>query len=334
VLPIVHDPNSSEGRDELGIGAADHPEFAGVRFVPFRVRPGEDASCLNLYAPKEPKILGAPPSFIREARFSFQSSLATTDVQARNPWLLLDVPQPDGAIPAIGDANSLQYILHRAIGDEVVVQGDGGIPVRLRLVAALRDSILQGELIVGEADFLRAFPDREGFRFFLVDTPAADAEALVLPIEEALADWGVSVESSAARLETYHRVENTYLSTFQSLGALGLVLGTIGLAAILLRNVLERRRELALLRAVGYRGSAISLIIVVENVLLMVAGLACGTVSAVLAILPALLERGGSLPVAASATMLAVVAVGGVFSSLAAVVAVRRMPLLEAIRSE
>lgn len=334
VLPIVHDPNSDEGRNELGVSTADHPEFANVRFVPFRVRPGEDASCLNLYAPQEPKILGAPPSFIREARFSFQSSLASTDEQARNPWLLLEAPLPEGAIPAIGDANTLQYILHRAVGDEVVVRGDDGDPVRLRLVAALRDSILQGELVVGEADFLRAFPDREGFRFLLVDAPAAEADALAVPLEEALADWGVSVESAPARLETYHRVENTYLSTFQALGALGLVLGTIGLAAILLRNVLERRQELALLRAVGYRGSALSLVIVVENVLLVLAGLACGTISAVLAILPALLERGGSIPVAASVTMLAVVAVGGVLSSLAAVVAVRRMPLLEAIRSE
>ena len=51
------------------------------------------------------------------------------------------------------------------------------------------------------------------------------------------------------RIAAFHRVENTYLSTFQSLGALGLLLGTAGLAAVLLRNVLERRRELALLRA-------------------------------------------------------------------------------------
>jgi ABC-type lipoprotein release transport system permease subunit len=55
------------------------------------------------------------------------------------------------------------------------------------------------------------------------------------------------------RLANFHRVENTYLSTFQMLGGLGLILGTLGMAAVLLRNVLERRRELALLRAVGLR---------------------------------------------------------------------------------
>ena len=62
-----------------------------------------------------------------------------------------------------------------------------------------------------------------------------------------------STRSSAVeRLAAFHRVENTYLSTFQALGGLGLLLGTVGLSAIMFRNVLERRRELALLRAVGY----------------------------------------------------------------------------------
>jgi hypothetical protein len=31
------------------------------------------------------------------------------------------------------------------------------------------------------------------------------------------------------KLAAFHRVENTYLATFQALGALGLLLGTLGL---------------------------------------------------------------------------------------------------------
>lgn len=334
VLPIVEDANSETGREALGIAAPDRPELARVRFVPFRERPGEDASCLNLYAPQEPRILGAPPSFVREARFAFQASLASTAEERQNPWILLERAEPGGTIPAIADANTIQYILHRAVGDEIVVRGDSGAPVRLRLVAALRDSILQGEFVIAEASFLRVFPDREGFRFFLLDAPAAEAANLVRPLEESLADRGLAVERSADRLAAYHQVENTYLSTFQSLGALGLVLGTLGLAAVLLRNVLERRHELALLRAVGYRGSALAFLIVMENVLLMTVGLACGSACALLAIVPALSARGGSLPFAAAGAMLVIVLVGGVLSSLVAVRAVWRMPLLAAIRSE
>ena len=72
---------------------------------------------------------------------------------------------------------------------------------------------------------IRAFPEAEGF--------------------------GAVATGTAERLASFHRVENTYLSTFQALGGFGLLLGTVGLATVLMRNVLERRRELALLGAVG-----------------------------------------------------------------------------------
>jgi len=302
--------------------------------VPFRDRPGEDASCLNLYAPQEPRILGATPAFVRESRFSFQASLATADGERLNPWLLLESPQPDGAIPAIADATTIQYVLHRAVGDELIVGGDDGADVRLRLVGALRDSVLQGALVVGERHFLRVFPGREGFGFLLLDVPSADAPSLVRPLEEALADWGVAIEPSGARLAAYRRVENTYLSTFQSLGVLGLFLGTLGLAAVVLRNVLERRRELALLRALGYGASTLLVLIGVETAWLIAAGIASGTVSALLAIVPAILDRGGSPPLAAAGAMVAAVMASGVLAALAAVLAVCRMPLLAALRSD
>jgi len=333
-LPIVYDPNSDAGRAALGIPAAEVPEMSAVSFVPFRERPGDDASCLNLYAPQEPKILGASHSFLAEGRFSFQDSLASTPAQKENPWLLLESGSQDEAIPAIGDANTIQYILHLSIGQEITVRGSNGTPVRLRLVAALRNSIMQGELVISEANFLRAFPEQEGYRFFLLNAPAQSAAALVQPLMERMADWGFNVKSSRERLAAYQAVENAYLSTFQSLGALGLILGTAGLATVLLRNVLERRRELALLRAVGYRRQILSVIIVAENVVLMVCGLACGTICALLAILPALHARGVTFPIAMVGAILVSVLVVGLASSILAVIAAFHSPLLEALRSE
>jgi putative ABC transport system permease protein len=333
-LPIIYDPNSAAGREALGIPESDVPELAQVRFVPFRERPGDDASCLNLYAPQEPRILGASHSFLAAARFSFQDFLSSSPEQKENPWLLLEQWPQDGTIPAIGDANTIQYILHLALGRELMVRGSNGAPVRLRLVAALRDSILQGELVISEANFLRAFPDREGYRFFLLDVPLSTAASLAQPLMERLADWGFNVESSRERLAAYHQVENTYLSTFQSLGALGLILGTAGLATVLLRNVLERRQELALLRAVGYRRQTLSIIIVAENAVLMICGLACGTICALLAILPAFHARGNPFPMGMVVLILLAVLIVGLASSFVAVIAAFRSPLLAALRSE
>ena len=334
LLPLHHDPAAAEGRDALGIGPSDAPELVDVGFDRFRLRAGEDASCLNLYRPGDPRILGATPDFVRQGRFAFQGSLAAAPEDRANPWRLLESGPADGAIPAIADANSMSYVLHRKLGEHVVVSGPGGEQVRLRLVGALKDSLFQSELIVSEAQFLRLFGDEAGYRVFLVDAPGESLEAVSEALESRLSDTGLDAVPTAARLASFHRVENAYLSTFQTLGALGLVLGTVGLGTVLVRNALERRRELALLRAVGYRPGHLSLVVTAENALLLTLGLASGTAAALLAVAPAALERGGRLPWTTLAALLAAVLLTGLLVSGAAVAAVRRAPLLAALREE
>jgi len=205
---------------------------------------------------------------------------------------------------------------------------------RFRVVAALQDSLFQGELLISERNFLRLFPDVEGYRFFLLSVPPARAQELTGMLEAALADYGFDIQPAEARLAGFHEVENTYLSTFRSLGALGLVLGTVGLGAVLLRNVLERRRELALLRAVGYRPQHLATMVLAENVLLLLVGLTTGTVCALLAIAPAVSLRGGRLPAGSLSLLLAGVLGTGIAASLTATAAALRSPLLTALRSE
>ncbi|HEX4935512.1 MAG TPA: ABC transporter permease, partial [Gemmatimonadaceae bacterium] len=174
----------------------------------------------------------------------------------------------------------------------------------------------------------------EGYRFFVVRTPEGRSTEVATALEERLADYGFDAQSTAARLASYHRVENTYLSTFQALGGLGLLLGTLGLGAILLRNVLERRRELALLQAVGYQGRTLGLMVIAESVVLMVAGIGTGTLSAVVAIAPALAGRATSLPIRSTLVVLAAVFVAGLLSSLLATRAAAASPLLASLKAE
>lgn len=340
LLPIVRDLNSAEGREELNL---NDEALQGANLTHFRLRPGDDASCLNLYQPRNPRILGAPDNFINQARFAFQSSLAQTDSERANPWLLLNqeldddaagTNNPQSVVPVIADANSLNYVLHLKLGEELTINADDGRPVRLRVVAALSDSILQGELLMAERNFLKVFPNQEGFRFFLIDAAPEQTTGAAAVLEDKLSDFGFDATSTATRLAEFHRVENTYLSTFQTLGGLGLLLGTFGLATVLLRNVLERRRELALLRAVGYQPSHLSLMVIAENVLLLGCGLLTGVVCALLAIAPAFIARGGRLSAVSLALLLLAVLVTGLAASLLAVRAAVRSPLLAALRAE
>jgi ABC-type lipoprotein release transport system permease subunit len=329
LLPIAEDPNSREGRDTLNLFDLD-----GVTFEPLRLLPGDDASCLNLYEPRNPRILAPRDSFIAQGRFSFQASLAATDAEAANPWLLLHGRDADGAVPVIADANSMTYVLHRQLGDVIVLMR-GDRKIRLRLVAALRDSIFQGELLMSQANFHALFPDQAGYQVLLVETAPERAAEVAERIEDAMSDFGGDATSTAGRLAQFHRVENTYLSTFQTLGGLGLLLGTVGLATVLLRNALERRRELALLGAVGYRRSHFLLMAAAENTLLLAGGLLAGAACAALAITPAVLERDGRLPLTSGGVLLLfAVFATGLLSSLVATRAATRAPLLDALRAD
>jgi putative ABC transport system permease protein len=357
VVPLLFDPGTAEGRRELGltssvaaglqpssVAAGLQPDSVAAGLQPrvldattimrFRLRPGEDGSCLNLYKPTSPRIIAPARPFVEAGGFRFAASLAETDEERRNPWRLLEKSFPDGAVPVIGDANSLQYVMHVGVGDDILIPGPGGQPVNFRVVASLSDSVFQSELIIGEAQFERLFPRPEGYRFFVMRAPDGRDNDVATALEDGLADYGFDAQSTAARLASYHRVENTYLSTFQALGGLGLLIGTLGLGAILLRNVLERRRELALLQAVGYQGGTLGWMVVAESVALMVAGIGAGTLSAVLAVAPALASRATSLPITSTLVVLAAVFAAGLVASVIATRAAAASPLLASLKAD
>ena len=329
-VPIVVDLNRADVRDELGVG--DRAALAGTTIVPFRLLPGEDASCLNLYQPQRPRVLGAPPEMIARGGFSFQALAKET----AEPWRLLDEDLGEGIVPAFADANSATWILKRGLGEDVVLTDESGKPLRLRLVGLLRKSIFQSELLIAESVFERHFPSR-GASYFLVDAPRAAeprVRAIGETLEAGLASFGFDATSAADRLRAFAAVETAYLATFQALGGLGLLLGTVGLGVVLLRNALERRRELAMMSALGFRRGQLGAFVLAENLVLLAAGLALGLVAAAAATAPHLAAQAAHVPWQPLAlTLLAVLAVG-CLASLAAVRATIRAPLVQALKEE
>ena len=299
-IPLHHDLNSQDGRFELGFSESDSEATAKAQIFPFRLLPGEDASCLNLYRPQKPRILGASKDFIERGGFQFQG----TTVAKENPWELLEAELEPGVIPAIGDYNSVQWILHLGLGDELSIQNESGEQLKLRLVGVLQRSIFQSELLISEANFKKHFPSQSGYAYLLIQAPSTSdpaafsesAERIGHTLERALDDYGLDVTSTSEKLASYRAVENTYLSTFQTLGGLGLLLGTLGLGIVLLRNVIERSGELATLRAFGFRRNTLSLMLLAENGFLLLIGILIGTVSALVAVAPHLTTPGTQVP--------------------------------------
>jgi ABC-type antimicrobial peptide transport system permease subunit len=233
--------------------------------------------------------------------FAWSSTLPSPQlnpIRPPNPWSLLDAEAgSDEPIPAIIDKNTAWYSLKIfSLGSTFDVQYDSGQRVTFKLVGLLNNTILQGSLLISERDFTRAFPDEVGYRFFLIRARSADRQAVISQLENDLADQGFDGRDARELLAELLAVQNTYLSTFQALGALGLLLGTFGLGAVQLRNVFERRRELALLRAVGYHETRLVRLVFLESFVLLMAGLVAGLIAAVVAVFPHYLFGNATVP--------------------------------------
>jgi len=325
-MPVTQDLNASAGRDFFALQETD---LAGVRVVPFRVHEGDEASCLNLNRAQQPRLLGVKPGTLA-GRFGFAQGSGWSSLQADLPTSSAESEE----IPAIGDANSIQWAMKKKVGDTIEYVDERGRPFKVRIVGAVANSILQGQLIIDEAAFLKRFPGTSGYRLFLIDAPTNRVGEVSATLSRALQDVGLELTPAAQRLAQFNAVQNTYLGTFQVLGGLGLLLGSVGLGIVVLRNVLERRGELAVLLAVGFRRGTLQRLLLIENGALLLLGLGLGVVAAAVAVAPALLAPTIELPWRTLGLTLSAVLLNGILWTWAATRVALRGEILAALRNE
>jgi ABC-type lipoprotein release transport system permease subunit len=301
-IPLLGDLGSKGGRDLLGVDPADAPIWGRVNFTSMRTWAGQDISCLNLTRPNSPTILAVPHSMVERGGFAEAPG---------SPLAKLEQPIQNDEVPVITDAETAQYILKLGVGDTMPVTDQLGVPRKLKLVGTLSHSIFQSQMLMSEENFLRLFPSQSGYSTVLIEVGPGDEDEVRRLLSGNLGDYAVTVDRTADRLAAYAQVKNTYLSTFQTLGSLGLMLGTIGLAVVLLRNLVERRAELALLAAIGFRPGSRLRLVLAENAFLLVLGLLVGCGCALLGVLPTILSGGRTVNLTAlAATLAAVLGIG------------------------
>ncbi len=333
-VPLPYDLTTSEGREALNVTDPALDPANGVNVMPFRLRPGDESSCLNLYQTTKPRILGVGEAMIQRGGFRFAASLAQTDAECENPWSLLNRTFLDGAVAVIGDEAAVKWQLHLDLGKDLVLEDERGRETHLRFVALLKGSALQSELLVAESQFVRFFPSLTGQAFFLIEAPRERMSDVENILERELERFSFDAAPTSRRLNEFLAVQNTYISTFQTLGGIGLLLGTAGLAAVILRNVWERRAELALMRTLGFSHRAIALHVLSENAALLLSGLLSGCLAALVAIAPAVVADPMAVPWRSLATTLIAVFSAGILSGVLALIPAFGRPVLRALRSE
>ncbi len=281
------------------VSADSATEFAGAEIALLRSSGGSDASCTNLYAAMRPVVLGVGPGFIARNSFSFTAH-APLPTGEHNPWTLLErSPGAAGPIPAILDQATAQWALKvGGVGARFKVPDDDGADVEYEIVGLLAPGILQGSVLIAEQAFEAAYPRRSGYGLALLASGGATNSAdLDRQAAAVWADAGVLLEPAVARLARLAAVQNTFLAGFQTLGLLGLLLGTAGVAAVQAQGVLERLGQFGLLGALGFAAERVRMLVVAEAVLLVGAGLGAGAVAGLIALVPALAAGRAALPI-------------------------------------
>jgi len=329
-VPVLYDLNSQKGTSFYGLESIN---AKGVNYVQFRVKEGDDASCLNLNRVSNPQLIGVDPDeLIRRASFTFVEK--TEEVDPKNPWGVLKQNLPDGIIPGVADQTVILWGLGKAVGDTLSYIDEKGQTFKIKLVGGLANSIFQGNVIISEKALIQKYPSVSGHRLFLIDAPFENTGEISKELSWAMQDQGLDLVPASARLAEFSRVENTYLSIFLILGTFGLILGSIGLGIVVWRNVKERRGELALLRAVGFSKKSIQNMLLYEHTVLLAAGIFCGIAAALLATLPSIMTPGSGVPYFTIILLLVIVLINGMGWTYFASRTAMRGDLLASLRNE
>jgi ABC-type antimicrobial peptide transport system permease subunit len=300
-LPVLKDLNNSDVRLELGLEG-------DYKVVQFRKNTKDDASCLNLNRISQPHIIGVSPEML-EGRFSFAT--LTDYLNTSNPWASLNKEIQGGIIPAIADQTVIKWGLGLNVGDTLAYTNEKGKQIKLLLVGGLANSVFQGHIIISDNNFISNFPTHGGTNLFLIDGNRNDQENITKELQRTFRDYGWEMSPAPERLAEFNSIENTYLSIFMVMGALGLLLGTIGLGIMLVRSIQERSREIALLKAVGIGRKLIIKLFIKEYMLLLTMGILSGLITATISTLPALLSPNTDISLSTILIILCILFING-----------------------
>ena len=308
-MPVSPDPASEEGIREFGLV---EPELGSMAITGAYKLAGNDASCLNINHVAAPAILGVEThNIIANNEFSFSAVLK--GIENDNPWLLLNRQTDNNTIYGIADQTVLQWGIKKGVGDTLKYRDERGDILNIIICGGLESSVFQGYLLIGSENYKKFYPSAGGKSVFLIHTDTSSVTEWKELFTVRMERFGISAEPALDRLISFTEVTNTYLEVFAMLGFLGLILGTLGLGFIILKNVNARLKEFSLMMAAGIPLKRIRSMLLKGQLFILFWGLISGVMPAMAATWPSIGSISG-IPVLRIVLMTAILFVAGVAS--------------------
>ncbi len=224
-------------------------------------------------------ILGCDDDFIESNGYTFHRYLDNFSSD-REVWEALRTNPEyiiiDGTIEGNEYGPSFQ-LFETDIGETVTLSNKTGQWKNFTVIGVLKENFLQGFFVhnsTGEAEFGLSQPNV--FMFQLRE--GTDSTAIARDLERELFQYGFQPIVIGDLMERATQDMNQFFNLFSAFLGTGLIIGISALGIITLRSVHERRLEIGMLRAIGFKRRMITKSFVYEAVLIAVWGMIIGTI--------------------------------------------------------
>jgi putative ABC transport system permease protein len=298
----------------------------------------------------------AVPGVERVVALRFDAAMLTTGTGAAESQVVgaADVPglvHVFGLKPTAGELRELRS--GEIVVDKPFADANGltpGSTLRLQTqrgserkvtVVAVYDSRMLDMPIMSEDDAAGGFRSDQLNEAYLQLTAGADATAVRKQVDQLLADNPeVSVQDRTDLLQAASSQIDAMVVMLYVLLGLALVIAVLGIVNTLALSVLERTRELGLVRAIGMRRGQVMQMVTAESVVIAVFGALLGVVVGAglgVAVVQALADEGITelgVPLASMGTFVGLAVVIGLIAAILPAIRAARTNVLSAIAYE
>ena len=155
-----------------------------------------------------------------------------------------------------------------------------GRATRLMVIGVLKDTapLEMAGISSSQATYQRAFPGR--FRptiHYFALAPGVDPKQTARRLESAFLPNGMQAESIEQVLDDMLAANRTINRLIQGFMGLGLIVGVAALGVISARAVVERRQQIGVLRAIGFRRGMVQAVFLIESSFVALTSIVVGT---------------------------------------------------------
>ncbi|MCK5560302.1 MAG: FtsX-like permease family protein, partial [Thermoplasmata archaeon] len=278
-LPVKFDLNNP---DELANNNINSPTLSLVDVTAIKMVGEEGGTCSNMNVRYPPRLLGVDSTFRRDNKFGFVSAKWDED-KPKEVWAKLNDELPGNRIPIVVEYNTLVWIYEEELGSIFELEVESGQEYELEVVGVADSSVLAGTFIMSEENLDKLYPISADYHLFLFKLKnSGDESQIATDLEQELSVLGMDTITIQDRLLDDIQYEQSFMALFQVFLGLGLIVGIVGLGVITLRTIHERRWEIGVLRAIGFRRNQILKLFLTEIIFIVIIGILIGILVGIL----------------------------------------------------